>query len=384
MSSLWKHPNSKYWSACITMSDGTRTKRSTKKIKRSEAMAVCLEWQRTADLARQGTLTEVQARKVVSEIYERSTGVPLEFISTQKFLRDWITSKELTRAKGTAQRYKKTVEDFLVMLGTRAEMTIAAIQPKDIETYRNGVLDQGKSAASVNLEIKTLRVPFNVARRQGLILSNPAEAVDLLDNDSASRDAFDHDQVTALLKQADPEWKGLIQVGCYTGLRLGDAKSLTWKNIDFERRSIRVFPSKRKRGAKRKELEIPMHPALEKHLRECSARAGSSDAPIFPFLSQQPVNGKAGLSLSFRHLMERIGIESEEAGDRDIKGKGRRVYRLSFHSLRHTFVSDLANAGVSEEVRKKLAGHTSDVHERYTHFQLKTLRDSIEKMPSLE
>ena len=47
---------------------------------------------------------------------------------------------------------------------------------------------------------------------------------------------------------------------------------------------------------------------------------------------------------------------------------GRSVSALSFHSLRHSFNSALANAGVSQELRQKLTGHASaDMNTIYTH-----------------
>ena len=60
----------------------------------------------------------------------------------------------------------------------------------------------------------------------------------------------------------------------------------------------------------------------------------------------------------------------------------RRVFNLGFHSFRHTAISELANAGVAKERRMKLSGHKSNVHERYTHHELETLRGDVEKVRS--
>lgn len=55
---------------------------------------------------------------------------------------------------------------------------------------------------------------------------------------------------------------------------------------------------------------------------------------------------------------------------------------LSFHSLRHTAISEQANRGIAREGRMKLSGHKSAVHDRYTHHELEALRTEIEKVPS--
>ena len=98
MASLRKRPGSKLWVCCYTRPDGSRAQSSTGKSKRGEAMQICLQWEASADQARQGNLTEAQARKVVSEIAQRSGMGPIEFATTRPFLLDWITSKEAIKA----------------------------------------------------------------------------------------------------------------------------------------------------------------------------------------------------------------------------------------------------------------------------------------------
>ena len=72
MASLRKRPGSKLWVCCYTRPDGSRAQRSTGKVKRDDAMEICLKWEASADQARQGNFTEAQARKVVSDIAQRS------------------------------------------------------------------------------------------------------------------------------------------------------------------------------------------------------------------------------------------------------------------------------------------------------------------------
>jgi integrase len=67
-----------------------------------------------------------------------------------------------------------------------------------------------------------------------------------------------------------------------------------------------------------------------------------------------------------------------------IKGEQRAQHSRSFHSLRHSLTSTLANADVSEEIRRRITGHESAaVHSGYTHHERETLARAVEKMPSV-
>jgi len=105
-------------------------------------------------------------------------------------------------------RYERIIADFLDSLGSRAEIDLGHIAPKDIEGFRDKESAAGKTASSVNAAIKALQVPFNVTRRQAIISTNPAEAVRLLPSDGEERMPFTTDQLDSLMKTADVEWKG--------------------------------------------------------------------------------------------------------------------------------------------------------------------------------
>ena len=65
-------------------------------------------------------------------------------------------------------------------------------------------------------------------------------------------------------------------------------------------------------------------------------------------------------------------------------GKARTKNRLSFHSLRHSFNSMLANKGIASEVRQQLTGHSSDaMNQKYTHLELERLREAVSVIPNL-
>jgi integrase len=87
------------------------------------------------------------------------------------------------------------------------------------------------------------------------------------------------------------------------------------------------------------------------------------------------------LSGRFTAIMQRAGIKGKIMR---VVENGRGISSLSFHSLRHSFTSALANAGVAEEVRMKLTGHsTRDVHAGYSHHEMELLRNAIAELPKV-
>ncbi len=277
-------------------------------------------------------------------------------------------------------KYSQVARDFLKYLGKRGDLPLTAISIQDFRSYRDKLAEGGRSPQKVNqLLHKTLTIPFNKARRFGLIPMNPLVAVESLTEDPGERDIFTTEQIASLLEVAQDDWRGVIRAGFCTGLRLIDITNLKWSNIDVAAGCITLYAQKSKR-AKRKTI-IPIHDSLADWL---SSRPSSDvDGFIFHSLAGKAVGGNSGLSRQFRKIMEKAGIAGRVI--RYGKGAGRRIESLSFHSLRHSFNSALANAGVSQELRQALTGHASPRdNERYTHRQISVLRTAIEQVPRIE
>lgn len=78
--------------------------------------------------------------------------------------------------------------------------------------------------------------------------------------------------------------------------------------------------------------------------------------------------------------MNEAGVDRREVTN----SAGRSFPKRSFHSLRHTLVSDLANSGSNPEIRRKLTGHkTASVQDLYTHFEHETFRAAVHAIPVL-
>ncbi len=374
MAYVWKHPKSKFWTAVYRNEQNVWTKKTTKKTAKTTAFTLALEWERAAQLGREGVLTESLSREIIGGILERTTGEKLRQSTVREFMDEWLRGKTHSKQEGTAARYKTTVDRFNVFLAAKADLPIAAITPRDCQRFYDDLIKQELAPATLRVEMKTVSSVFNHARRLGVIATNPVTAVELPTRiKQVSRMTFTAEQIQLLIDAAKPEWKTCILLGYYAGLRLSDAVCLEWSSVHFTGNKLVV--ETRKTG---ETLEIPMHPSLEAHL---SKLAGDSTGPICPGLAAARVSGRSGLSRKFLELMRDTGINSETV---DTAGK-RTLARVSFHSLRTSFNSALFNKGVDQELRKKLTGHKSDaMNDKYTRAEMQTLSEAINKIPGLK
>jgi integrase len=93
--------------------------------------------------------------------------------------------------------------------------------------------------------------------------------------------------------------------------------------------------------------------------------------------------GKSGnLSNQFSDILAKAGLR-EKAPHRS-RGARRTSYELSFHSLRHTAVSLLKDAGIPEAAVMELVGHDSkQMSAHYTHVGREALEKAAAAFPEL-
>jgi integrase len=377
MASIGKYDkNSPFWYAAFTDPLGRRLKKSTGQTSKARALEMARTWEKASVEAKELRLTEARAREVISELMRSVGDESLRVFSVEQWFDHFVKQKQKSRAAATGKRHAQMMREFIKFLGARAKLNIAAITSKDIAEFRDKRHALGLAEGTVNLEVAILSSAFNAALRQGHISVNPCLAVEALKNKPKRKHVFTIEQVSALLKAAQGDWRGLILIGFYSGQRLVDCANLRWRDLDLlsEIKTIRF--AVRKAGA---EVVTVVHAALEDYLLSLPA-AKSDDEYLFPTLAQRTASV---LSKQFAELITLAHIERGLLRERTTKSN-RSVSALSFHSLRHSFSSILANAGVSEELRMTIVGHTTrDMHAKYTHHELERLRDAIALLPRL-
>jgi len=387
MASIHKAPGKPFFFCAFSTweAESNRWKRrfkSTGTANKKEADEICRTWDKAAKAARTGRLTPDNAREIiargVADVFTAANREHLPSRSVRDWSAAWLDAKRLESAETTASRYEGIIARFMEHLGRKADRDVASLTAADVGGFRDS-LARDLSRNSANLAVKTLRVCLGSAFKQGLVTSNAASKVDKLKaRGENQRRPFTLKEITRVLTAAEgSEWHGLTLLGLYLGARLSDCAKLTWRSVNLETETV-SFVAKKTGGR----LAIPMAKPLVDFFTTLSA-GDSPDAPIFPKLSKKSASK---LSEGFRSVLADAGLA--EAYSKRSTGKGRNTARelsaLSFHSLRHSFVSILKATGASEAVAMALAGHeTKAISQQYTHMDDTTLRAAMNKMPDV-
>jgi integrase len=417
MASTYKRPASEIYQCQFYVTDPVtgdlrKVRKSTGQTNKKKAQAVADELERAAqgvmqagseraklarailaeavlDIEREA-FTAPAARKYLFRLLEVATGETLETWTLETWSAEWIRRKSRDSAKATIARHKSHVAAFLDWLGEdRRRRPLESVTPQHMAEWRDSLQDSGRAGKSVLYYLKVIGSIYLAAIREGITTFNPCGTAiaDVDTNNSHSRKPFVVDEVGRLADAAPSEqWRGLVLVAAFTGLRLGDAARLSWSSVDLDAKRIALIPSKTRK--KKVEVRIPIHPDLLAYLLAAPVHDDSPAAPVFPDLSNMAVSGKAGLSAAFVALMAAAGVDrgkpSREVEEGEEKGVGRITWEKGFHSFRHTFTSWLRHAGVSEEDRMDLTGHsTRENHQIYSHADEKAGQAAIAKLPSL-
>jgi integrase len=380
MPCVWKSPKSRFWIAQFSDHTGRRRNRSTKTTDRRKAERLAEHYE--AAYARKRTARQI--REVIATAYAEITGEQLVNKSLRSFSQSWLATKRHEVAESTLNFYTNATGKFLRHLGVLADGDLAEITREHILDFRNHEAEKF-TPKTVNHDLKAVKMLFLAAKRDGLIADNPAEDVKTVSQrgEKRARRPFSLDELRSVLSVADEEWRSMILVGLYTGARLSDVASLTWENVDLPGRELRFIT--RKTG---KTIILPLDGPLAGHVEKLPA-ADSVKTPLHPrAFAIVEKQGKTGhLSNQFADLLAQAGLRKKQPhrkGGNKGEGRLRSLEALSFHSLRHTAVTLLKEAGIPQAVVMELVGHDNEeMSQHYTRVGRMALEGTAKAFPDL-
>ena len=215
------------------------------------------------------------------------------------------------------------------------------------------LLSSGLSAATTRKAVFGLRQCLAAAIADERIQFNPASAVPLPTERQKPPRYLSQSEVERLVDQMPRQYRALVLVGAYAGLRWGEAAGLRRRDIDPLRSRIRVTSTAvQLRGrvtldnepkTTRSKRSVPVARSvmrrLEQHLSEFVDP--TADALVFTAPAGGPLFRSWGRAV-LRPAVLRAGLDD-----------------INFHGLRHSFVAIMVAAGCNLREVSEWAGHNS-------------------------
>jgi integrase len=235
------------------------------------------------------------------------------------------------------------------------ECPIGRISKPLVRDYRKERHSEKRlTETTLNRDVEVLRHLLYWAVDEGFLTANPLARIRLVRGRRKPRPVMNVAEEAKLIAAAAPHLVPIIIAALDSGMRRGELLTQRFEHIDFNRRVLLVTHSKTAGGEAR---EIP----LTARLAELLSSRHKTEGLIFTF-KDRPIRR---IKTAWKAAVRRAGI---------------RYFR--FQDLRHTFNTRLMEAGVVQDVRKALMGHSSgeEINSLYTHVELPVKRDAIRKL----
>jgi integrase len=261
-------------------------------------------------------------------------------------------------ARSTRERYERAVRRCIDRPVDGSAQAIGSMRLVDVNVdvvaEWSAVNERVMARTTACFALLTLRQVLRFAVRRGWMPVNP---VVLLEPAERPRwrpgkvDVLEGDDLARVLDRAH-SYRALFTVLAFSGLRIGEALGLCWRDVDFDGGLLRVHrqwtryrehgPLKTDAGTR----EIILAAPVVRLLRNCWLESERKGADDFVFVNTwgRPHDYRR-VGTAFRTAVERAGV----------RGGG----RLSLHSLRHGYASMLIGSGLDVVFVSRQLGHAN-------------------------
>jgi integrase len=296
-----------------------------------------------------------------------------------------------------------------------AERQIRSIMPMEIQEFLNSKATSKSLATKIHM---VLRLIFSTALGQFVIDRDPMTTVQIPDAPEGKKRALTEEERRAALSVGETHPDGLlIMVLYYSGVRIGEALGLQWRDIDFKKREMYVrrdidYNKKKKKGESNTNRvgnlksesayrTIPIAPPL---LTALSKKIGIGETFIFQgsqsgvYLSQSTYQRlwdklmvevyKQDNNIEHRSVIPKDKYNSRadrkgKPGPKPKKEQQRSI--LTPHYFRHNFATLMYDAGVDVLTAIKIFGHKDKnlLLDIYTDLSNKKQNESTKRIDDI-
>jgi integrase len=280
------------------------------------------------------------------------------------------------------------VKRHLVPFAAFSHLTLEQLKPSHIRDWMIWAAEKGLGPHRINAIVSSMRVAVRYAVSREDLNRDPFLHIKEATESPKEKGVLIPGEILKLinLKGAEPRAYLGVLLGVFCGLRRGEARGLRWDDVDSVNRVLHIqhnylddegnkIP---KRGSIRM-VPIPsvVYKALQA-IRDISPFTEPDDFVLFCVETRKrPIDG-GFLRYHLSNILVSVSISKEIQKSRN----------LTFHGLRHTFVTLGRMAGISDLEIQTLAGHKShEMMDHYSHagqvIDYASARDKLEKVVNM-
>lgn len=286
--------------------------------------------------------------------FRKAFGYIEEKVAFQDFVKEYFRVGVTVKAKSTIAREKDSFKNLIAFFGNKY---LTSITVKDLEEYRQQRLSTVKKS-TVDLELGFLKHLFTKAIDWKYAIENPVKKIKLEKPPSRER-YLTVEEIHRLLfcvhQSKSIFIKPIVYIALLTGLRRGDILNLKFEDVNLKDRTITVIQQKTQKKITHY-INSVLYPVITSYINKQEKKEGR----LFPYTPM-------GLVSTFKAIVKKAGLKD-----------------CSFHTLRHTFCSQMNLLNVDLKTIQEMAGHSRiETTAGYTHILIPHIREASEKLASL-
>jgi len=246
---------------------------------------------------------------------------------------------------------------FLTFLTSIGRNHLEAITHEDFSAFIEREQDRGLKPHSISTRLRALNAFFHFLIEREVIHPNVLKRkmrIKVPDSLPRAIDPEDIKQLLSVIKK--PRDRAMIVLLLRTGMRIGEVLDSRVENVNIREKRIEIFEAQKNRLGRVVYISDDAEVALQTWLKW----RNSEEHYLFYGPRGRPLCYEAARAMFHKYL--------------DNAGLSHRRYTL--HCLRHTFASELLNAGMRLECLQQLLGHNSiEMTRRYARLTDNTRKE---------
>ena len=326
------------------------------------------KWKSTGIKAIKGNKKKAENKKeeIIKKFQEEinSDNIDNEDILFIDYMKKWLKMISSSVEPTTLNGYQGVINGRMTDYFKNTKITLQNIKPKHIQEFYQYLLDEGLCGNTVKHYHANIRKALQYAMKTDIILSNPADKVDLPKIEEYKPKFYTSDEVKTLLNEViGTKLEIPVMIDCFYGFRRSEVIGLKWSAVDFENDTITIDHTitqsngkliiRDKTKTKSSKRTLPLEPIVKSFLIE---------------LKEKQKNNRELCGDSYnKDYLEYICVDNcgniirpdyvTETFLKLLKRKNLKIIR--FHDLRHTCASILLKNGANMKEIQAWLGHSN-------------------------